>query len=98
MAMRVFMPGVERSSPELVPDGALEGRLGASAQRGSGQAGDRSDKNARLSRASDLWMTGTSPKPAHPLNAPPSLDRFSRIVVKVGSSLLVDRARGALKQ
>jgi glutamate 5-kinase len=32
------------------------------------------------------------------LNAPPSLDRFTRIVVKVGSSLLVDRARGALKQ
>jgi glutamate 5-kinase len=32
------------------------------------------------------------------LNAPPSLDRFTRIVVKVGSSLLVDRAHGALKQ
>ena len=29
---------------------------------------------------------------------PPSLDQFNRIVVKVGSSLLVDRARGALKQ
>ena len=29
---------------------------------------------------------------------PPSLDDFARIVVKVGSSLLVDRARGALKQ
>ncbi|WP_158816555.1 glutamate 5-kinase [Methylocapsa sp. S129] len=28
----------------------------------------------------------------------PSLDRFNRIVVKVGSSLLVDRTRGALKQ
>jgi glutamate 5-kinase len=28
----------------------------------------------------------------------PRLDRFSRVVVKVGSSLLVDRARGALKQ
>jgi len=28
----------------------------------------------------------------------PQLDRFARIVVKVGSSLLVDRARGALKQ
>jgi glutamate 5-kinase len=28
----------------------------------------------------------------------PTLDRFNRIVVKVGSSLLVDRARGALKQ
>ncbi len=28
----------------------------------------------------------------------PTLDRFARIVVKVGSSLLVDRARGALKQ
>ena len=27
-----------------------------------------------------------------------SLDRFHRIVVKVGSSLLVDRAKGALKQ
>jgi glutamate 5-kinase len=34
---------------------------------------------------------------AFPLNPPP-LDRFTRIVVKVGSSLLVDRARGALKQ
>jgi glutamate 5-kinase len=29
---------------------------------------------------------------------PPKLDRFTRVVVKVGSSLLVDRARGALKQ
>jgi glutamate 5-kinase len=28
----------------------------------------------------------------------PSLDKFARIVVKVGSSLLVDRAHGALKQ
>ncbi len=28
----------------------------------------------------------------------PSLDRFHRVVVKVGSSLLVDSARGALKQ
>ena len=28
----------------------------------------------------------------------PRLDKFSRIVVKVGSSLLVDRGRGALKQ
>ena len=28
----------------------------------------------------------------------PSLDQFNRIVVKVGSSLLVDRAKGALKQ
>jgi glutamate 5-kinase len=32
------------------------------------------------------------------LTSPPTLDRFTRIVVKVGSSLLVDRARGALKQ
>jgi glutamate 5-kinase len=32
------------------------------------------------------------------LTPPPALDRFTRIVVKVGSSLLVDRARGALKQ
>jgi glutamate 5-kinase len=28
----------------------------------------------------------------------PRLDQFSRIVVKVGSSLLVDAAKGALKQ
>ncbi len=33
-----------------------------------------------------------------PVKPQPSLDRFNRIVVKVGSSLLVDRARGALKQ
>jgi glutamate 5-kinase len=33
-----------------------------------------------------------------PQTAAPSLDRFARIVVKVGSSLLVDRAAGALKQ
>ena len=32
------------------------------------------------------------------VTSPPTLDRFTRIVVKVGSSLLVDRARGALKQ
>jgi len=36
--------------------------------------------------------TQSHPKPA------PSLDSFARIVVKVGSSLLIDRARGALKQ
>jgi glutamate 5-kinase len=33
-----------------------------------------------------------------PVTSLPSLARFNRIVVKVGSSLLVDRARGALKQ
>ena len=33
-----------------------------------------------------------------PQKVPPALDRFARIVVKVGSSLLVDRAAGALKQ
>jgi glutamate 5-kinase len=33
-----------------------------------------------------------------PLKSAPSLASFNRIVVKVGSSLLVDRARGALKQ
>ena len=38
-----------------------------------------------------------SPKPNAVTDAP-RLDSFSRIVVKVGSSLLVDRARGALKQ
>jgi glutamate 5-kinase len=32
------------------------------------------------------------------LKSSPSLDSFNRIVVKVGSSLLVDRAKGALKQ
>src|ERR1700728_3285976 len=32
------------------------------------------------------------------VTAPPALDNFVRIVVKVGSSLLVDGARGALKQ
>jgi len=32
------------------------------------------------------------------LSTQPSLDRFNRIVVKVGSSLLVDRTKGALKQ
>ncbi|MGO9741983.1 MAG: glutamate 5-kinase [Roseiarcus sp.] len=32
------------------------------------------------------------------MNSPPRLDTFHRIVVKVGSSLLVDRAHGALKQ
>jgi glutamate 5-kinase len=33
-----------------------------------------------------------------PVTPLPSLARFNRIVVKVGSSLLVDRAKGALKQ
>ena len=32
------------------------------------------------------------------MSTQPSLDRFNRIVVKVGSSLLVDRTKGALKQ
>jgi glutamate 5-kinase len=33
-----------------------------------------------------------------PVTDHPSLENFARIVVKVGSSLLVDRVRGALKQ
>ena len=32
------------------------------------------------------------------VTSPPKLEQFSRIVVKVGSSLLVDAARGAVKQ
>jgi glutamate 5-kinase len=32
------------------------------------------------------------------VTVPPDLDRFNRIVVKVGSSLLVDQAKGELKQ
>ena len=32
------------------------------------------------------------------VTTPPALDKFSRVVVKVGSSLLVDSAKGALKQ
>ena len=36
--------------------------------------------------------------PWFPVTTSPSLDKFTRVVVKVGSSLLVDAAKGALKQ
>jgi len=36
--------------------------------------------------------------PGFPVTTSPSLDKFTRVVVKVGSSLLVDAAKGALKQ
>ena len=36
--------------------------------------------------------------PTPPVTTLPKLDQFSRVVVKVGSSLLVDAAKGALKQ
>ena len=45
-----------------------------------------------------LRPEASSPYDLPPVTDHPSLDEFSRVVVKVGSSLLVDRARGALKQ
>jgi len=36
--------------------------------------------------------------PAAPASAPPRLEQFRRIVIKVGSSLLVDRAQGRVKR
>ena len=42
--------------------------------------------------------TTSSSNDLPPVTDHPSLAEFSRVVVKVGSSLLVDRARGALKQ
>ena len=48
---------------------------------------------ARALRPDDLQFQRFAAVTDHP-----SLAEFSRVVVKVGSSLLVDRARGALKQ
>src|SRR5271170_993069 len=53
---------------------------------------------ACLGQARALGPTNSSPNDKPPLTDHPSLAEFSRVVVKVGSSLLVDRARGALKQ
>ena len=47
----------------------------------------------RISRAQDIL-----PRKSAVVAQVPSLDQFNRIVVKVGSSLLVDFARGAVKQ
>ena len=49
-------------------------------------------------RARALRPEASCPNDLPPVTDHPSLAEFSRIVVKVGSSLLVDRARGALKQ
>src|SRR5277367_2812758 len=53
---------------------------------------------ACLGQARALGPTNSSPNDKPPVTDHPSLAEFSRVVVKVGSSLLVDRARGALKQ
>jgi len=51
-----------------------------------------------VGRARALRPEASSPNDLPPVTDHPSLAEFSRVVVKVGSSLLVDRARGALKQ
>src|SRR5271168_1770884 len=51
-----------------------------------------------VGRARALRPEAPSPNDLPPVTDHPSLAEFSRVVVKVGSSLLVDRARGALKQ
>jgi glutamate 5-kinase len=53
---------------------------------------------ACVARARALRPEACSPNDLPPVTDHPSLAEFSRVVVKVGSSLLVDRARGALKQ
>ena len=53
---------------------------------------------ACVGRARALRPEASSPNDLPPVTDHPSLAEFSRVVVKVGSSLLVDRARGALKQ
>ena len=53
---------------------------------------------ACVGQARALRPEASSPNDLPPVTDHPSLAEFSRVVVKVGSSLLVDRARGALKQ
>ena len=53
---------------------------------------------ACVGQARALRRVTSSPNDLPPVTDHPSLAEFSRVVVKVGSSLLVDRARGALKQ
>src|ERR1700678_2014219 len=53
---------------------------------------------ACVGRARALRPEASSPNDLPPVTDHPSLAEFSHVVVKVGSSLLVDRARGALKQ
>src|SRR5271156_2607367 len=59
----------------------------------------RSPRGARLALRGRLLqgLFGQTRAPAPPMD-PPRRDKFARVVVKVGSSLLVDRARGALKR
>src|SRR5271163_4029350 len=60
----------------------------------SGRGGFR----ACVGQARALRRVTSSPNDLPPVTDHPSLAEFSRVVVKVGSSLLVDRVRGALKQ
>src|SRR5271154_4590596 len=53
---------------------------------------------ACVGQARALRPEASSPNDLPPVTDHPSLAEFSRVGVKVGSSLLVDRARGALKQ
>ena len=53
---------------------------------------------ACVGQARALRPEASSSNDLPPVTDHPSLAEFSRVVVKVGSSLLVDRARGALKQ
>ena len=53
---------------------------------------------ACVGQARALRPEASSPNDLPPVTDHPSLAEFSRVVVKVGSSLLVDRARGALRQ
>src|ERR1700733_2893922 len=53
---------------------------------------------ACVGQARALRPEASSPNDLPPVTDHPSLAEFSRVVVKVGSSLLVDRARGVLKQ
>ena len=60
----------------------------------SGRKGDGREQRTGAALDAAFRLTCLAP----PVTVLPRLDRFSRIVVKVGSSLLVDPARGALRQ
>jgi glutamate 5-kinase len=57
---------------------------------------DLDDKT--LASACFSWRGRKPSKSPRPVTQVPSLERFNRVVIKVGSSLLVDSSRGAVRQ
>ena len=82
-------------APEPRPQNSLDRAFSARLAIPSGAVLD--GQNARFA----LFFTGAGASPRNsprPVTQVPSLERFNRVVVKVGSSLLVDSSRGAVRQ